>query len=467
MNDGAVTLESPAAIAGRLVDQLVAALVNARIYAPSHPRVQASFAAVQRHVRDLAELWRENPVRIGAVDGLLFFQQRPLLSASLASARLIGQLQKLGAGGLELAAEATHRELGELFAALGGAPVPGETYAHVNQRLCERQCRGALLLPPYADPKAAAEAEPASASRVRVAVNSFQGVIDLLQDVTVSVCRGGTIDFGPVRAQAEQVLDHLRIDDGPLLNLTRRGQYDAFTFGHSVRTTVLALNLARTLTDDRELLTRIGCACLLHDVGKALVPFELLHAQRPLGADELALVRLHPQLGAEILLDHQDRDPLAVAAAFGHHTGSDDCYPCTLHEHPVSLTTEIVKICDIYEALTAARPHRQPMSPVRAYRVMLAMEGRFDRGLLRRFVDSNGLYPIGQKVVLQSGEIAVVRRQGSVATAPVVELITDGDGALLDPGDRQLVDLGAEAGGALRMVVGEVPSASDTSLVMH
>jgi HD-GYP domain-containing protein (c-di-GMP phosphodiesterase class II) len=270
-----------------------------------------------------------------------------------------------------------------------------------------------------------------------------------------------------VREQAAQVLDHLRLDDGPLLNLTRRGQYDAFTFGHSVRTTVLALNLARTLTDDRDLLTRIGCASLLHDVGKALVPFELLHAQRPLSADELAQVRLHPQLGAEILLDHQDRDPLAVAAAFGHHTGSDDCYPCTLHQHPVSLTTEIVKICDIYEALTAARPHRQPMSPVRAYRVMLAMEGRFDRGLLRRFVDSNGLYPIGQKVVLQSGEIAVVRGRGTVATAPVVELITDPQGALLDPGDRQIVDLGAGAGLALRMVVGEVAAAGDTSLVIQ
>src|SRR5262249_57040528 len=99
-----VTLESPAAIAGRLVDQLVAALVNARIYAPSHPRLQTSFAAVQRHVRDLAELWRENPVRIGAVDGLLFFQQRPLLSASLAAARLLGKLQMLGAGGRELGA---------------------------------------------------------------------------------------------------------------------------------------------------------------------------------------------------------------------------------------------------------------------------------------------------------------------------------------------------------------------------
>ena len=463
MNDGAgPELKSATTIAALLVDQLVAALVNVRIYASTHPRVQASLAAAQAHLTDLAATWREDPVRLGVADGVLFFQQRPLLSASLAASRLIDPLQRWGAGGLELHAGATQAELHELLASLSRKQQPGETFADLNQTLVAHQCRNVFLLPPYVDPKGiAAGDDPDSAARLRVAMSSFQGVIDLLQGVTVSVCRGGQIDFGSVREQAALVLDHLRLDDGPLLNLTRRGQYDAFTFGHSTRTAVLALSLARTLTDDRELLTRIGIAALLHDVGKALVPFELLHVQRPLSADELAQVRRHPQLGAEILLDHRDSDALAIAAAFGHHCGAATGYPRTAHRHDVSLVTEIMKVCDVYEALTAARPHRRPMSPVRAYRVMLSTQHQFDRAMLRRFIACNGIYPIGQQVVLQSGERAVVREHGRLPTAPVVELLTDPHGVALDPGYRQRIDLGVDVAGALRVIVGEAETAID------
>jgi HD-GYP domain-containing protein (c-di-GMP phosphodiesterase class II) len=459
-------LKSPATLAALLVDQLVAALVNVRIYASTHPRVQASLAAAQAHLADLAATWREDPVRLGVADGMLFFQQRPLLSASLAAARLIEPLQRWGAGGLELHSSATQAELHELLTGLSRKQGPAETFVDLNQALAATQCRHVFLLPPYVDPKGITVGDhPDSGARLRVAMSSFQGVIDLLQGVTVSVCRGGQIDFGPVREQAALVLDHLRLDDGPLLNLTRRGQYDAFTFGHSTRTAVLALSLARTLTDDRELLTRIGIAALLHDVGKALVPFELLHVQRPLSADELAQVRRHPQLGAEILLDHRDSDELAIAAAFGHHCGAPGGYPQTAHRHEVALVTEIMKICDIYEALTAARPHRRPMSPVRAYRLMLSMQQQFDRRLLRRFITNNGIYPIGQKVVLQSGEQALVREHGRLPTAPVVELITDPHGVALDPADRPRIDLGTDVAGALRVIVGEAETAIDGAAV--
>ena len=456
MSTDAGDLKSPATIAAQVVDQLVAALVNVRIYASTHPRVQTSLAVVQQHLRDLAEMWREDPVRIGVADGVLFFQQRPLLGASMAAARLIDQLRRWGAGGFELHAAVTQAELQELLAALIGKQTPGQTYLQLNQALLDKQCRQAQLLPPYVDPRANGDADrPDAGARLRVAMTAFQGVIDLLQSVTVSVCRGGQIDFGPVREHATQVLDHLRLDDGPLLNLTRRGQYDAFTFGHSTRTAVLSLSLARTLVEDRELLTRIGVAALLHDVGKALVPFELLHVQRTLTPDELRQLRRHPQIGAEILLDHHDRDLLAVAAAFGHHTGHAGGYPRTLHDHQTTLVTEIIKICDVYEALTAARPHRQAMSPVRAYRAMMTQAEMFDPALLRRFIQSNGVYPIGQRVVLQSGELAVVREQTSVPTAPVVELLTDAKRTPLDPADRPRVDLAGDQAGALRKIIGD------------
>lgn len=454
-------LSAPPATAGQLIDQLVAALVNVRIYAPSHPRVVNSITAVQKHLRDLGETWREDPVRIGMADGMLFFRRRPLLGSSIGSSRLIEALRRLEAGGIELGVAAGNDDVVALVMALGNRHPDGTTWAHVNRDFTERQLRHVQLLPRYSEGDAEIGGKDAAeqVARLRVAMGAFQGVIDLLQDVTVSVCRGGQIDFGAVQEHATEVLDHLRLDDGPLLNLSRHGQYDAFTFGHSARTTVLTLTLARTLFTDRELLTRIGIAAMLHDVGKALVPFELLHVQRPLTVDELAEVHRHPQLGAELLLDHRGSDPLAVAAAFGHHhSAAGHGYPCTLHDHQTSVVTEMIKICDVYEALTAARPHRRPMSPIRAYRLMVSMGNRFDRALLRRFVEHHGIYPVGQRVLLQNGEHALVRAQTRVPTAPLVELLTDEHGVEIDPGQRQCVDLAAQDGDALRLIVGELPA---------
>ena len=155
-----------------------------------------------------------------------------------------------------------------------------------------------------------------------------------------------------------------------------------------MRVSVLALNFGRRLTKDQDLLMRLGTAGLLHDVGKSVIPFEILHSSKPLTPEEREEINRHPSAGAQILLDHDEADELAVATAFGHHRTFDhDGYPQTLHEHHQSMVTRIVKICDVYEALTAARPYKRPMTPTRAYRIMLGMENHFEPRLLRRFIE--------------------------------------------------------------------------------
>ncbi len=425
-------------IATLLVDELVAALVNTRIYLANHPRVETSLTAALRRLGELVDL-TQDPVCIAGIDGLVVFQQRPLLGASMSAARLLGALQLWGAGGLELRRATTLSELGELLAGLATRPRPGQDLAALNAQLVERQCRNVRLLPPYVD--ALGLLQKTTSTNIRVGVHFYQSIVDLLQTVTVSVCRGGQIDFGPVQGQAEQMLRQLEENDTALLSLARQDQYDAFTFGHSVRVAILSLNFARTLTDDRELLIRIGTAALLHDVGKSLIPFELLHSTGTLDAEQRRAMNRHSDLGAECLLDHHDSDPLAIAAAFAHHRSPDGSgYPRTLHEHETTMVTSIVKICDIYEALTAARPYKQPMSPIRAYRVMLAMGDKLDRRLLKQFVQGNGIHPAGQFVELDDGEVAVVRRQNADPLQPVVALVDRPD-AMVTVEEEQLLDL--------------------------
>lgn len=456
--------------AALLVDEVVAALVNSRIYANTHPRVQNSLSAVRRSVQDLARAAGGEAVQVTCADGMIVYRQRPLLGASIGASRLIDLLQQWRSGGIWFGPGVETQELDELFTMLAARPRPGADYTQLNDDLVSHGCRNVALLPPYVegsskDGAAAADEAPATAT-ARVGLKFYQAVIDLLENVTVSVCRGGRIDFAPVQAHAERLLKQLSTQDQPLLGLARQDQYDAFTFGHSVRVAVLAMVFAKQLTEDRDLVVRIGVAALLHDVGKALIPFEILHSHRRLTPEEFEVMRKHPQYGAELLLDHHDSDPLAIAAAFGHHyTGDARGYPMTLHEHHSTLVTEIVKICDVYEALTAARPYKRPMSPVKAYRVMMTMTGKFDSALLRRFIEINGVFPIGQPVALSTGELAVVRRQGSAAMTPIVEVVTDTFGCELEDDERQIIDLADVECCAARSILGEAqPEAAEQVL---
>jgi HD-GYP domain-containing protein (c-di-GMP phosphodiesterase class II) len=445
-------------LATSLVEELVAALVNTRIYQSSHPRVQNSIQAVRGHVRELVDLTAEPTVRIGVADDLLIFRRRPMVGASLAASRLIQTVSGWSAGGIEFDAGGSAVEVNTFFTTVLERPRPGEAFVEANRRLEERGCRSARLLPPYSEtggPRVAS-----TRKSMALPVRCYQSMIDTLQNTTVSICLGGTIEFEPIQEHAEEVLKGLESDDGPLMNLARQDQYDAFTFGHSVRVAVLSLGLARAMTDDRDLIRRVGTAAMLHDVGKALIPFEILHSNAKLSDEERRQMARHPALGAELLLDHRESDPLAIASAFGHHiSGPGRGYPRTRHDHQVSVVTEIVRICDVYEALTAARPYKQPMTPTRAYRVMLSMKGQFNRHLLRRFIEVNGIYPNGQMIELDSGEQARVVRQGSGLTVPVVQVLTDPEGNPLEDRDQRVVDLSGD--GAGRTIRGLAPEAVD------
>lgn len=423
-----------------MVDDLAAALVNARIYRPDHPRVIESARSTARFVRELTPVEGERGLRLSVANDLLVHRGHPLVGASIAASRLIGAITARGGGGLEIDDDASNDDVARLLGGLAARPNEGEDWQAFNTQLANLGTRSVRMLPPFV----VGVRGTALGGRTTIVtpVKFYQSCIDVLQEVTVSICHGGRIEFADVQSHAEAVLRRLEGDEGPLMNLARQDQYDAFTFGHSVRVAVLAMNFARTLTSDHELLIRIGTAALLHDCGKSLVPFEILHSRKQLSAEEKREMSKHPSYGAEILLDHDAADPLTIAAAFGHHRSCDGKgYPNTLQEHHNLLVTEIVKICDVYEALTAARPYKRPMSPVRAYRVMMSMGEHLDRKLLRRFIENNGIFPIGQLVLLTTGERARVIAQTNRIVFPRVKLETDPHGSpLLEP-DALTIDL--------------------------
>lgn len=162
---------------------------------------------------------------------------------------------------------------------------------------------------------------------------------------------------------------------------------DMYTQGHCVRVADLACALwERVSAGDATSRFWFRIGALLHDVGKLLVPAEVLNKPGRLSEEEWVLVRGHPSAGVELLADIEfpwDVRPIVES----HHERWDGAgYPHGLAGEAIPLTARVVCIADVYDALTSRRSYKEPMTHDGAMEVMRRERGRgFDPELFDRF----------------------------------------------------------------------------------
>jgi len=457
-----------------IVERLLFALVNAQLHGPVHARVRDACADVASLVGQHCAPTGARAVLLGVAADQFVVDGRAVLGASLFAKRLLQRIEGRGAGGVELDAAVTADDVVGLVDVLARRVAAPDLVASAHE-LAQRGVRGVRLVPPYAGGREGGGADGAGAADggggdaaddvgagpgtegERAVVALHQSTVDLLQGLTIAACQGRELDLAPVSSVVDRMVASLERDAGFLHALSHYPEYDFFTFGHSIRVALIAIDVVRRSTDDADLVHRVGCAGLLHDVGKSLVRWDVLHKRGPLDADEKREMQRHSALGAGILLANRSADPLAVAAAYGHHC--DLCgggYPQTCGEFEQGLVTRLVKICDVYEALTAVRPYKASMTPARAFRTMLGMKGHFDEELLAHFVRSVGVYPAGTRVRLDDGSLGRVVGQTEDLRRPVVDVV-EVDGGPVAGDDRRRIDLSVAPVDGPSVVVAAAP----------
>ena len=96
-------------------------------------------------------------------------------------------------------------------------------------------------------------------------------------------------------------------------------------------------------------------------------------------AARMRIMALHARWGGEILVEHGNVEPAAIGAAFCHHMGPGNTgYPTRTIPFEPSGVSRLVRVCDVFEALTAARPYKPPLPPLHAFVIMHRMENGFD-----------------------------------------------------------------------------------------
>lgn len=159
----------------------------------------------------------------------------------------------------------------------------------------------------------------------------------------------------------------------------------AFTNRHSARVAFIASALASEFGFSSVETRHFAIAGLLHDIGKLVVPSEVLESPRGLSPDEVAMMRTHPYYTLHILGSIDGFEVLARWAAYHHERLDGRGYPFRLSEPDLPLGARIISVADIVAALSEDRPYRSAMHEreVRAELLARVSDGALDGSVVR------------------------------------------------------------------------------------
>ena len=224
---------------------------------------------------------------------------------------------------------------------------------------------------------------------------------------------GKTVDQASVMPLVEEIADSVWRNPAAMISVARLKTHDDYSYLHSVAVSALMLALARQLKLEDRLVRVAGIGGLMHDLGKAFMPLEVLNKPGRLTDEEFAVMKTHPAAGADALREGGCM-PEVIDVALHHHERMDGRgYPYGLREDEISLLARMGAVCDVYDAVTSIRPYKRPWDPAMAMREMARWDGHFDTRVFNAFVKSVGIYPLGALVRLASDRLAVVVEPGT------------------------------------------------------
>jgi HD-GYP domain-containing protein (c-di-GMP phosphodiesterase class II) len=164
---------------------------------------------------------------------------------------------------------------------------------------------------------------------------------------------------------------------------------DEVTYSHTLDVTAMSIALGRKAGLSRSDLKTLALGALLHDLGKLFVPKPIMFKQSRLNETEFDVMQLHPEMGYRVIIENLKLPKEVALPALEHQElWGGGGYPAKLQGDQIHFFSQIVKIADVYDALTSARPYKEAICSRKAIRIMLLEgSGSFNPELLQDFLE--------------------------------------------------------------------------------
>ncbi len=441
---------------------LYTALRSLKLYPVENATVQKALEDLDAASRALLAL--ENDLEVRMAGDFIFVNATRLrleLDNYASFSHILAMFRAFEIGALRIHANAARREwqiLLSLLLSLSERGEPDERFDALLERLGAGEVRGLEIERANpADSDADTEQAKQAAKRVYA-----QGVA-VTKEVITGARLGRATNVKRVKRAVQLIVDQVLNNETSVVGLTTIRDYDEYTFTHSVNVCIFSVALGKKLGLSRLQLYDLGMTALLHDVGKARVPIEILNKTTGLDEREWRVMQGHPWLGALTLFSLRTHDEIpyrAILVAHEHHMKTDlSGYPKCVRPRTLGLFSRIVSVADGFDAATTRRSYQTvPIEPDQVLREMWENPKRgYEAVLVKALINLIGIYPVGTCVILDTFEVAIVsgaNPEGQQLNRPLVRIAMDLNGAMVPP-PGELVSLSEqdEAGAYRRSIV--------------
>ncbi len=262
------------------------------------------------------------------------------------------------------------------------------------------------------------------AAEVKQAKVLFDQSKSIQKKVFADALNGCDLDLEPVIDITNKTVDTVFNNPDSLACVINIREKDEYLLEHSVAVCVYMSIFARYLNISKKVVQHLSIGAFLHDIGKIMIPDEILNKPGKLTDAEFTVMKTHANHSIDIIKKTPGISKLSLEVAALHHEKlNGHGYPYNVKGEDISKFGRMIAICDIFDALTANRVYKEGFTHMKAFSILreLVKENHLDEGLVEEFIRCVGAFPVGSLVQLNSKKLAIVeQRNNEDPTTPTV-----------------------------------------------
>lgn len=276
----------------------------------------------------------------------------------------------------------------------------------------------------------------------------YTDLVDALAQILELLGKGEPADPHAVDQITQGVLQFVREERDESISAILGSAIKEDSLARSgVNIAILSVLIGQTLRLPPYRLAYLATGALLHDVGMLRIPETIRKKKGKLSEEEAQKIRAHPLLSYRVITKElMYPDDIGLVGLQHHERWDGEGYPRRSASADIDLLARIVSVADAFEAMVSTKAYRNSMIGYAAMKNLLSDNSRrFDPDILKAFIKSMGIYPLGSLVLLNNAAIGrVVETHAEAPLRPKLRLIVDEFGNHSEGEGGELLDLLAE-----------------------